>query len=145
MGPEYICRGAGQGIGEVRVNAKAYCQSPRPHLHLFQEPCSHAYAFILFFRRRPATLSTETWQSTYAKNLQPLDISEAAETDVCKPPPTKLRVGKEEEMKKACMEDGQHRQNNEQVTSRCSNVMKRAATRGAVFAVGRTSNKSPVA
>ena len=134
--PEYICRGTGQRIGQVRgreVSAKAYAVNLPARTCTcthFQEnsiPCSHADAFILFLRERPdgyfpTILSTETERSSYTENLQPVDISKidnAAEAYLCKPPPTKLHRGKGGRKQKGCIEAGQHGQDNGQVRSRC--------------------------
>ena len=157
--PEYICRGAGQGIVQIRgreVNAKSYTVNLPARTCTcthFQEnsiPCSHAYAFILSLRERPdgyfpTILSTETWRSSYTENLQPVDITKidkAAETDLCRPPPTKLHLGKGGRKKKARMEAGQHGQDNGQERSCCSqypeegqNVNKRSCVRRTYMAL----------
>ena len=106
--------------------------------------------FDLFLEERPddyfpTIFSTETWRSSYTEHLQPVDISKinmAAETDLCKPPPTKLHLGKGGRKKKARMEAGQNGQDNGLVRSRCSqcpeegqNVNKRSCVRRTYMAL----------
>ena len=66
---------------------------------------------------------TETWRSSYAKNLQPVDISEIDEAA------TKLQLGRGGRKTKECMEARQDAK---------VNVMKRVTTKGAVF-IGNSS------
>ena len=96
---------------------------------------SQAHALILFLRKRldnclPAILTTESWRSSYAENVQPVDISEigeAAEMDSCKPPLTK---GRRHAWRPVNIGRIVGKRGHAVVT-----VMKRATTRQAVFAV----------
>ena len=94
------------------VNAKAACSFILAPVGIFQEnciPCSHAHAFILFLRERldnyfPAILTTKTWQSSYAENVQPVDISGCRDGLV--------QAATDRGEKKARREAGQYRQDN---------------------------------
>lgn len=74
----------------VRTFKRAPSHTLMPLLSFYSQGNGRTITFLLS--------STEAWRPSYAANLKPLDISgideAVAETDLCKPLPTKLHLGK---------------------------------------------------
>ena len=93
-------------LAPVRTFKRTASHALMPMLSFYSQGNGRAITFLLS--------PTETWWPSYAANLKPVDISEIDEA-------AETHLGKGGRKKKAHMEAGQHRQdNNGQARLRCS-------------------------